>query len=128
MVAVDTNVVVRLIVRDNERQAVAAERVVQQGAWLSALGVAETVWVLSTAYDFGPSQLARAIEMLLENPQLIIEQAGAVERALASFRRRPRLRFTDCLMRELARQAAVLPLATFDRDLAKLEDVDLITS
>ena len=128
MLAVDTNVVVRLIVRDDERQAAAAEQIVRQGAWLSILGLAETVWVLSSIYEFSPPELVHALEMLLENEQLTVEHSTIVERALALYRTRPRVRFTDCLMVELARQSGSIPLVTFDRDLAKLDDVKLITS
>lgn len=128
MLAVDTNVIVRLILRDHERQAAAAERVVEQGAWLSVLGLAETAWVLSSVYEFSPQQLMHALEMLLENEQLTIEHSAVVERALVLYRARPRVRFADCLMVELARQAGCVPLVTFDRELAKLEDVNLITS
>jgi predicted nucleic-acid-binding protein len=128
MLAVDTNVIVRLIVRDDERQAAAAEEAVREGAWLSILGLAETVWVLSSVYEFTPTEVIHALEMLLENEQLTVEHSPAVERALALNRGRPRVRFADCLMIELARQAGCLPLATFDRDLAKLEDVELLRS
>lgn len=128
MLAVDTNVIVRLILRDNERQAAAAEQAVARGAWLSVLGLAETAWVLSSVYQFSPQQLIQALEMLLENEQLTIEHAAAVERALVLYRTQPRVRFADRLMVELARQAGRLPLVTFDRDLAKLDDVELITS
>jgi len=127
MLAVDTNVIVRLVVRDDERQAVAAEKAVRQGAWLSILALAETVWVLSSIYEFSPAEVVHAVEMLLENEQLTIEHSAAVERVLASYRARPRVRFADCLMVELARQAGYVPLLTFDRALAKLDDVEIVT-
>jgi len=128
MLAVDTDVIVRLIVRDDEKQAAAAERVVKQGAWLSMLGLAETTWVLSSVYEFSPEQLVHALEMLLENEQLTVEHAAVVESALVLYKARPRVRFADCLMVELARQAGRTPLVTFDRDLAKLAGVKLISS
>ena len=46
MHAVDTNVLVRLLVRDDARQATAAEAFVAKGAWVSTLVLAETLWVL----------------------------------------------------------------------------------
>ncbi len=47
MRAVDTNVLIRLITRDDPRQVTAAESYVARGAWVSHLVLAETVWVLS---------------------------------------------------------------------------------
>jgi predicted nucleic-acid-binding protein len=52
MPAVDTNVLVRLIVRDDPRQVRAAEAFVQEGAWVSLLALAETTWVLASAYRY----------------------------------------------------------------------------
>jgi predicted nucleic-acid-binding protein len=48
MRAVDTNVLVRLIARDDSRQAVSAEAFVEHGAWVSVLALAEATWVLAT--------------------------------------------------------------------------------
>lgn len=42
--------------------------------------------------------------------------------ALADFRARPSLGFSDCLICEVARKAGHVPIATFDRNLAKLHD------
>ncbi|MBK8233587.1 MAG: hypothetical protein IT349_08865 [Candidatus Eisenbacteria bacterium] len=50
MRTVDTNLVVRLIVRDDPRQVAAAERFVAQGAWVSLLVLREVMWVLDRAY------------------------------------------------------------------------------
>jgi hypothetical protein len=51
MRAADTNVVVRLLLRDDAPQAEAADSFVDRGAWISILALAETVWVLESVYD-----------------------------------------------------------------------------
>jgi predicted nucleic-acid-binding protein len=121
MRAIDTNVLVRLITRDNSRQAASAEIFIRDGAWVSVLALAETTWVLSSVYDLSPKDLAAAIEMLLHHQQLVLQDAEAVTDALELFRARPVLGFSDCLMLQLARKAGHLPLGTFDRNLAKVE-------
>jgi len=121
MRAVDTNVLVRLIARDDVRQTAAAESFIERGAWVSVLALAETTWVLSTIYDVGSDELATAIEMLLNHAQLVLQDEEAVARSLKLFRARPGLGFSDCLMLELARKAGHLPLGTFDRALAKVD-------
>ena len=118
MRAVDTNVLVRLVVGDDARQAQAAEAFVRQGAWVSQLVLAETTWVLESVYELGTEQLAAAIEMLLNHQALAVQASDTVARALALFRDRPALGFSDCLVLEVARAAGHLPLGTFDRDLA----------
>jgi predicted nucleic-acid-binding protein len=121
MRAVDTNLLVRLIVRDEPAKVAAAEAFVAGGAWVSHLVLAETIWVLDAVHERSAAQLAAAIEMLLNHEQLSIQDAEVVAQALARFRSRPALGFSDCLVLEIARKAGHLPLGTFDRGLAKLE-------
>ena len=127
MRAIDTNVVVRLITRDDERQALAADALVKDGAWLSLVALIETAWVLAAVYEFTPQQLNRAFSMLLEHEHIVVEHPVAVKRALDVSHTRSKLSFADCLLVEIARQAGFLPLVTFDRDLAKLDDIELVT-
>ncbi len=54
MRAIDANILVRLIIRDDSRQAAAAETFVEDGAWVSVLALAETASVLSTVYELKP--------------------------------------------------------------------------
>jgi predicted nucleic-acid-binding protein len=119
MRAVDTNVLVRLIARDDPRQTAAAERFIAQGAWVPLLALTETIWVLDSVYALPPSSLARAVELLLDHNQLVLQDHAVVESALRLFRSRPSLGFSDCLMLASATAAGHLPLGTFDRNLAK---------
>ena len=121
MRAVDTNLLVRLLVRDDAAQVAAAEDFVAVGAWVSHLVLAETLWVLDAVHERTPAQLAAAVEMLLNHEQLAIQDPDVVTRALAEFRARPALGFSDCLVLEIARKAGHVPLGTFDRGLAKLD-------
>jgi len=120
MVAVDTNVLVRLVLRDDLSQTDAAQRFIANGCWASILAIAETVWVLQSYYSFTWQQIVTALDMLVNNQQLVIENSEAVSDALELLRTKPSLGFVDCLMLELARKAGHLPLGTFDRALAKV--------
>lgn len=124
MDAVDTNVLVRLVTGDDPVQAARAEILVRNGVWVSHLVIAETIWVLRSIYGRSPRQIADAIEMFLDNPNLAIQEAEVVAAALTRFRSQPTLRFSDCLIVEIARKAGHLPLRTFDQNLAKLPDVE----
>jgi predicted nucleic-acid-binding protein len=126
MRAIDTNVLVRLIARDNEQQTAAAEEFVRGSVWASTLALAETVWVLSSIYGFGPEALGTAIEELINNDKLTLEDSEVVVSALALFRAYPALGFSDCLIFASARQAGHVPLGTFDRRLAKLDGAQLV--
>src|SRR5260221_7222217 len=121
MRAVDTNVLVRLVTRDDDRQAASADAFIAKGAWVPLLALTEAVWVLAAVYKRNAKGLATAIEMLLHHEQLILQDSDAVSAALDLFRSRPSLGFSDCLMLQVARKAGHLPLGTFDRGLAKIE-------
>ena len=123
MRAVDANVVVRLLARDDLKQVAAADAFVSPGAWVSHLVLLETVWVLSSVYAREPASLAASVRMLLEHESLVVQDPDLVDAALQLFSKRPTLGFSDCLVLEVARKAGHLPLGTFNRDLAKLDDV-----
>jgi predicted nucleic-acid-binding protein len=124
MRAVDTNLLVRLLTRDDAKQVSAAEAWVATGAWVSQLVLAEATWVLSSVYELGPREIASAIEMLLDHQELVVQDPDAVAAALVHYRSRPSLSFSDCLVLEIARKAGHLPLGTFDRGLGKLHGAE----
>jgi predicted nucleic acid-binding protein len=121
MRAVDTNVLVRLVTRDDPRQVAAAEAYVASGAWVPRIVLAEAAWVLTSVYNVKPAALATAVAMLLSHRHLTLQEADVVAAALGQFRRKPALSFSDCLVLESARKAGHLPLGTFDGDLSKLD-------
>ncbi|PYQ54053.1 MAG: PIN domain-containing protein [Acidobacteria bacterium] len=126
MRAVDTNLLVRLITRDDPRQADAAEAFVSKGAWVSHLVLADAVWVLDSVFRLKRQQIAVAVGMLIEHEHLTIQDADVVEAALSAFRGKPSLGFTDCLVLAIARKAGHVPLGTFDRRLSMLEGTELV--
>ena len=121
MRAVDTNVLVRLITRDDAKQVAAADTFVAKGAWVSHLAIAETTWVLASVYDCDADAIATAVEMLLSHEHLTMQDTEVVAAAVAQFRQQPRVGFSACLMVEIARKAGHQPLGTFDRDLGKID-------
>lgn len=124
MRAVDTNILVRLVTRDDAKQVASAEAFVARGAWVPHLVLAEAMSVLNAVYDRSPEEIVTAVEMLLNHEHLALQDSEAVAAAAATFRKRPALGFSDCLVLEVARNAGHLPLGTFDRDFSKLADVE----
>ena len=123
MLAVDTNVLVRLLARDDARQAAAADAAIAKGAWVSQLVLAETMRVLDAVYERTPKQLIAALALLLAHESLVLQDADVVAAALAQLSAKPALGFSDCLVLEVARKAGHLPLATFDKALGRLAGV-----
>ncbi|HEX3777876.1 MAG TPA: type II toxin-antitoxin system VapC family toxin [Polyangiaceae bacterium] len=122
MRAVDTNVMVRLTTRDDKVQVAAAEKyIAERGAWMSHLVLVELAWVLESVYEFERTQIAAAIEMLLEQEHLVVQEPDIVAAAVKQYRTGIGSDFADCMILEVARGAGHLPLASFDRKLAKAE-------
>lgn len=124
MRSVDTNVLVRLLTRDDAKQVAAAEAFVKPGAWVSQLVLMESVWVLDAVYAVSRQKIADGIARLLDHAELVVEDADVVAAALLLFRKRARVGFSDCLILEVARRAGHLPMGTFDRDLGKIEGAE----
>jgi|GEM_PF-159534 len=110
MRAVDTNVLIRLITRDDRKQVKAPEFFVSKGAWVSTLVLMEAVWVLTAVYELPHAEIATAIAMLLHHRDLTLQESDSVAAALEQYRNRPALGFSDCLILETARKAGHLPL------------------
>ena len=124
MRAVDTNVLVRLVTRDDRRQTAAAESFVSKGAWVSTLVLMEATWVLTAVYDLTHGKIVTAVDMLLHHRDLTLQDPESVAAALEQYRKRPVLGFSDCLILETARKAGHIPLGTFDRNLSKLDGAE----
>ena len=124
MRAADTNVIVRIITRDDDKQVPLADAFIARSAWVSHLVLVETAWVLSKAYKLEPAAIATAIEMLLNHETLSLQDADVVTAALDQYRARPSLGFSDCLVLEIARKAGHLPFGTFDKNLSRLDGAE----
>jgi predicted nucleic-acid-binding protein len=124
MRAVDANVLVRLLTSDDAKQTAAAEAFVANRAWVSHVVLAEALWVLQSVYDVDAEGRATAVEMLLSHETLTLEGPNVVASALAHFRRKPSLGFSDCLILEIARNAGHVPLGTFDRNLSRVDGAE----
>lgn len=131
MMAVDTNVLVRYLVRDHREQAEAARALLQSAtaekpAYACREVVVELVWVLERAYGYSRDRIATILEELVATEGLVVEAADDV--ALAAFRYRSGgAGFSDLMVLAAARRAGALPLYTFDRKAARLEAVELLT-
>jgi predicted nucleic-acid-binding protein len=119
--AVGSDVLVRLLARDDATQVRAAEAFIEGGALVTVLALAETLWVLESSYGLDAPRIATAVDMLLEHRQLVIQDTEVVTAARERFHRKPGIGFSDCLLLELARKAGHVPLGTFDRELGRMD-------
>ena len=83
-VTVDTNVLVRAVVRDDEKQARVAAQLLKDAEIIavSLPCLCEFVWVLRRAYDIGRHDIAAALDALLDAGNVVVNRP-AVEAGLA---------------------------------------------
>ena len=130
MEAFDTNVVVRLCVRDDEEQYGRAELVFRRaiadaGAWLSKVVLAEVAWVLRIAYKFDRATIAATLYRLFAIDGVHVEDEVATRLALSAFEAGS-ADFADYLILESARRSGALPLHTFDERLSRSDGAKLV--
>jgi predicted nucleic-acid-binding protein len=109
--AVDTNVLVRLIVDDDPAQADAAQRAMAaESVFVPKTVVLELEWVLRSVYELSSTTIATVIEGLLSAADVLVEDATAISRAVAWFK--DGLDLADAL--HLASSSHVGAFITFD--------------
>jgi predicted nucleic-acid-binding protein len=123
VIGLDTNVVVRFLVQDDEVQSPIATRFMsrlsrERPGFISAAVLAEIVWVLSRAYKASRKDIAKAVEGLLRSAELIVENADASYRALGVYRASKSAEFADALIAQTAALAGAKETVTFDRNAA----------
>ena len=125
MPALDTNVLVRYIVQDDETQLAAARRLIRKSiddghALFVPITVAlEIEWVLRSNFEYSKDRVMAILSNLLSAAELTFESERALEVALHLYRDSS-ADFADCLHIALASQARELPLWTFDKRAAKV--------
>jgi predicted nucleic-acid-binding protein len=120
VIALDTNVLVRFLVEDDEQQSRRAARLIEgtiardEQLFISDIVVCETVWVLSSAYRFSRTEIVQALSGLLRARAVVFTSGDRLARALEAYAK-GNGDFADYLIREHAHAAGADNVATFDR-------------
>lgn len=116
MRAIDTNVLVRFLAKDDPQQSDKARRIVESGdVYVSTTVFLETEWVLRSAYEFEAARIVDAFESFAGLPGIVLEDPDLL--ALALGLAREGLDFADAL--HLGRAQGCDAFVTFDRKLVK---------
>lgn len=117
--SIDTNILVRHIVKDDERQSAIVSKAFEQhirrdeSLWVPVTVMLELEWVLRSKYKFSKTDVTRAMSALLDSFELEFESEGAVEQALANYED-GNADYAEYLHLALARKGKALPFLTFD--------------
>ena len=130
MIALDTNVLVRFLVCDDEAQAASAQTLLaslsdEQPGFVCREVILELVWVLERAYGFPREEIADVLEQLVSTEELVVEAAADVARAAFRYGT-DEAGFSDLMILAAAERSHALPVYTFDQKAARVEGVSLL--
>ena len=130
MIALDTNILVRYLVRDDEKQAAAARTLLEsltidQPGFVCREVIVELVWVLERSYQCSRDRIATVLEQLATTESLVVETGNDVIRAASRYRSGV-AGFSDLMILSAAERSQAHLLYTFDQKAARLEGVELL--
>lgn len=122
MIGLDTNVVVRLLVNDDDAQharALEALRHVdsQNPAYITHIVLVETWWVLTRSYKTGPEVAVSAVRALVANDEVAVERPEFVQQALRAVEQGADL--ADAMIDATQRRSGCDESVTFDQQAAR---------
>lgn len=124
MKGLDTNVLVRYLVQDDEKQAAQASKFIETHCtdetpcFVGQIVLCELAWVLESNYHQGRGQIASIIEELLQVGQLEVMEPEVVWRALIDYRN-SNADFPDHLLARVNESKGCDVTITFDKKAAK---------
>ena len=124
MIALDTNLLVRLLTNDDARQAAKVEAWLSDNAtprspaYVDHVVLCELAWVLERSYAYGRTHVHQALSALLEHGQMKLESPGLVRQALLHYADGP-ADFSDYLLAARTQVAGCSTVLTLDKKAAK---------
>jgi predicted nucleic-acid-binding protein len=132
MIGLDTNILVRLLVEDDPKQTRLAAQFIGEHCspmapgFIDRIALCETVWVLTSAYDYSRAAVASVVRQLIASADILLEDGKLVESALSVFERGS-ADLSDALMAQVNRAKGCTATATFDRKAARLDGFTLVS-
>lgn len=127
MNAIDTNVLVRIIIQDDEQQTEKALEYVKKNneVFINHVVLCEFSWVCMACYGLKKVELIRALDNILRTENFIIEASEIVWAALHEYKL-VSADFSDCLIGACAHHRGYLRVGTFDKKASKSQFFELI--
>ena len=125
MLGIDTNILVRFLVQDDEAQFEKARKLIKREVsagsrvFVNQLVLMETEWVLRSRYSVPKNQLIKTISGLLDANDVQFEDEPAIEEAIFIWKEST-ADFADCLIGAKNRRLGCRATATFDLKASKL--------
>jgi predicted nucleic-acid-binding protein len=130
VIGLDTNVLVRYITQDDNKQAALANALIENlddasPGFVTLVTVAELNWVLESAYNFTRQQFAEVMQTLMMVDTIKLDRAAVVASAVRVYAA-SKADFSDCLIERLSASAGCERTMTFDKSAAKMAGMVLL--
>jgi predicted nucleic-acid-binding protein len=126
LIAIDTNLVIRLLVGDDPKQLTQVEALLRDArdrailCFISDPVLCEIEWVLESCYKASRADILAALRDLLSQESFVFEDRQVLAKAIDSYQR-GRAEFSDYLIGAKAQARGATATYTFDRDLRQAE-------
>lgn len=126
MIGLDTNILLRYLVKDDPTQWEKATRFIashcstENPGFIDRIALCEMVWVLTRGHGYSRADIVRIVSQLLASQELLLEDEDLVVSALQAYRAL-NVGFSDSLMAKVNLAHGCRATATFDRKAAKLD-------
>lgn len=121
VIGIDTNILVRIITRDDEKQSQIALDYVSNSSThfvINHIVICELVWVLESAYKYDKKQIIKALECILKVKQFLILEKNSVRSALKIYAETS-IDFSDALIGYVNKEEGCEFTITFDKATSK---------
>jgi len=121
----DTNVLVRYIAQDDEKQSARAAELMEAltpeaPGFVSMVALIELVWVLQSCYASPKTEIINVVNVLLKTKALVLENAETIQQALGVFSKN-NVEFADCLIQRSGQRAGCRHTVSFDDKASKMD-------
>ena len=128
MIGIDTNILVRIITRDDEKQTQIALDYISNNSTtfvINHIVICELVWVLESAYKYDKKQIIKALDCILKVKQFSILEKSSIKSALKLYTETS-IDFSDALIGYVNREASCEFTITFDKATSKTQIYKLL--
>lgn len=130
MIGLDTNVLVRYIAQDDEKQSPVATALIdslsaENPGFITLVSLVELVWVMQRCYKATRLEMHVILDMLLRTQEFSIENADTAVQAVNAFAAST-VDFSDCLIERSAHKAGCKYTVTFDATAAQFGGMHLL--
>lgn len=127
MIAADTNLIVRFLVRDDEDQAKKVKNLMDDGEvlFINQVVLSELYWVLIHVYEYSKNDFVIALDALLDLSSIRFFDKTVVSTSLAEYIH-SNVGFVDCLIHQVNKKLELSTL-TFDQKASRLEKMELLS-